>query len=106
MTTTKTTVRGTYRVQVVYGFEKKLKVVLLGALESGKLNEDLAVQVKLESGAIVGTWDILEVLHTNFINQYENPDFKGLMLKCKNLADFELLKSLRVYDEIIHLVEK
>lgn len=106
MTTKKTTICGTYRVRVVYGFKEKLKVVLLGALESGKLHEDLVVQVTLESGAVIGTWEILEVLHTSFINQHENPHFKGLMLKCKNLADFELLKSLRVYDEIIHLVEK
>lgn len=106
MATKKTTVRGTFRVRVVYGFKEKLKVVLLGALESGKIHEDLAVQVTLESGSVIGTWDVLEVLHTSFINQHEDPNFKGLMLKCKNLADFELLKSLRVYEEIIHLVEK
>ncbi|MGH1338372.1 MAG: hypothetical protein ACRBFS_19810 [Aureispira sp.] len=106
MATKKTTVQGTYRVRVVYGFKEKLKVVLLGSLESGKLQEGLAVQLTLESGSIIGTWEILEVLHTSFINQHEDPNFKGLMLKCKNLADFELLKSLRVYEEIIHLVEK
>lgn len=106
MTTKKARVQGSFRVRVVYGFKEKLKVVLLGSLESGKLQEDLAVQVTLESGSVIGTWDILEVLHTSFINQHENPNFKGLMLKCKNLADFELLKSLRVYEEIIHLVEK
>lgn len=106
MATEKATIQGKFRVRVVYGFEEKLKVVLLGALESGELHEDSAVQVTLESGSIIGTWDILEVLHTSFINQYEDPNFKGLMLKCKNLAEFELLKSLRVYDEIIYLVEK
>lgn len=106
MATKKATIQGSFRVRVVYGFKEKLKVVLLGSLESGKLQEGLAVQVTLESGSVIGTWDILEVLHTSFINQHENPNFKGLMLKCKNLADFELLKSLRVYEEIIHLVEK
>ncbi len=106
MATKKTTIQGTFRVQVVYGFKEKLKIVLLGALESGKLHENLAVQARLDSGAAMGTWDILEVLHTSFINQHEDPNFKGLMLKCKSLDDFELLKSLRVYDEIIHLVEK
>lgn len=106
MATKKVKVQGSFRVRVVYGFQEKLKVVLLGSLESGHLQEGLAVQVTLESGSVIGTWEILEVLHTSFINQHENPNFKGLMLKCKNLADFELLKSLRVYDEIIHLVEK
>ena len=71
MATKKTTVRGTFRVRVVYGFKEKLKVVLLGALESGKIHEDLAVQVTLESGSVIGTWDVLEVLHTSFINQHE-----------------------------------
>lgn len=106
MATKKTAVKGTYRVRVVYGFKEKLKIVLLGALESGELHEDYSVQVRLDGGSIIGTWEIIEVLHTSFINQHENPNFKGLMLKCKNLADFELLKSLRVYEEIIHLVEK
>lgn len=95
-----------YRVRVVYGFEKKLKIVLLGELESGKVKDGMSVQVALAGGSVVGDWEIIEVLHTSFINQFENPNFKGLMIKCKNLEEFELLQSLRVYDETIYLIEK
>jgi len=102
----KTTARSVYRVRVVYGFEKKLKIVLLGELESGKVKDGMSVQVALTGGSVVGDWEIIEVLHTSFINQFENPNFKGLMIKCKNLEEFELLKSLRVYDETVYLIEK
>lgn len=95
-----------YKIRVVYGFKEKLKIVLLGELISGKVDDGMFIEVLLNSGLVVGKWKILEVLHTSFINQYENPNFKGLIVKCKNLADFELLKSLRVYDEVINLVEK
>lgn len=95
-----------FTIRVVYGFKEKLKVVLLGELESGKVDDGMFIQMTLEGGSIVGKWEILEVLHTSFINQHENPNFKGLMVKCKNTADFELLKSLRVYDEVINIVEK
>lgn len=102
----KKTARSVYRVRVVYGFEKKLKIVLLGELESGKAEDGMRVQMALEGGSIVGDWEIVEVLHTTFINQYENPNFKGLMIKCKSLEEFELLQSLRVYDETVYLIEK
>lgn len=98
--------RSVYRVRVVYGFEKKLKIVLLGELESGKVEDGMRVQVALSGGSVVGDWEIIEVLHTTFINQFENPNFKGLMIKCKTLEEFELLKSLRVYDETVYLIEK
>ena len=45
------------------------------------------------------------MLNTDFINQFESPDFIGLVLKCSDIKDFELLKSLRVYDEIITIVD-
>ncbi|BDS13453.1 hypothetical protein [Aureispira anguillae] len=97
-----------YIIRVVYGFKEKLKVVLLGELiaGSGNVDDGMFIEVALESGSSVGKWKILEVLHTSFINQHENPNFKGLIVKCKNLADFELLKSLRVYDEVINIIEK
>lgn len=95
-----------YKIRVVYGFKEKLKVVLLGELIAGKVDDGMLIEVALESGSSVGKWQILEVLHTSFINQHENPNFKGLIVKCKNLADFELLKSLRVYDEVINIIEK
>lgn len=102
----KAATRSIYRVRVVYGFEKKLKVVLLGELESGKVKDGMSVQVALPGGSVVGDWEVIEVLHTSFINQFENPNFKGLMIKCKTLEEFELLKSLRVYDETVYLIEK
>jgi hypothetical protein len=96
-----------YLSRVTYGFKDKLKVVLLGELKAGVVVEDgMCLQVTLRNGVVVGTWEIEEVLHTDFINQYENPNFKGLMVKCKNIADFELLKSLRVYDEVVTIVPK
>ena len=95
-----------YSVRVVYGFEKKLKIVLLGELLSGKVDDGMWVRVALDGGSVVGDWKIVEVLHTSFINQHENPNFKGLMIKCKSLEEFELLKTLRVYDETVYLIEK
>jgi hypothetical protein len=95
----------TYKIRVVYGFKEKLKIVLLGELESGKVEDGMSIKVAFDSGSEVGQWKIIEVLHTSFINQHENPNFKGLIVKCKNLADFELLKTLRVYDEVIELVD-
>ncbi len=93
-------------VSVTYGFLPKLKVVLLGEMLSGTVEDSMFVQVQLESGNIVGTWQIIEVLHTDFINQYENNNFKGLILKCKDEKDFKLLQSLRVYDETITIIKK
>jgi len=95
----------TYKVRVVYGFKEKLKIVLLGELKSGKVDDEMSIKVTLDSGMEIGKWKILEVLHTSFINQHENPNFKGLIVKCKNLADFELLKTLRVYEEVIEIVD-
>ena len=95
-----------YRVRVVYGFQEKLKIVLLGELQSGKAEDGMWIQVVLNGGSVVGDWKIIEVLHTSFINQHENPNFKGLMIKCKSLEEYELLKSLRVYDETVYLIEK
>lgn len=94
-----------YYIRVVYGFEKKLKIVLLGELVGGPIEDGMIIEMRLSSGVPVGSWEVLEVLHTAFINQHENPNFKGLMLKCKNLDDFELLKSLRVYDEVITITQ-
>jgi hypothetical protein len=95
----------TYKIRVVYGFKEKLKIVLLGELESGEVEDGMSIKIALDSGLEIGKWEILEVLHTSFINQHENPNFKGLIVKCKNLADFELLKTLRVYDEVVEIVK-
>jgi hypothetical protein len=37
----------------------------------------------------------------DFINDADNHKFLGLVLRCKNEQDFNLLKSLRVYDETL-----
>lgn len=95
-----------YAVRVVYGFREKLKIVLLGEVIEGKVVDGMQLRVSFKNGALVGLWEIIEVLHTDFINQQENPNFKGLIVKCKDLTDFELLKSLRIYDEVVSIVEK
>lgn len=94
-----------YYTRVVYGFINKLEIVVLGELKSGKVKEGMFVRVTLHSGSVLGSWKIIEVLNTDFINQFESPDFIGLVLKCSDIKDFELLKSLRVYDEIITIVD-
>ena len=95
-----------FSVKVSYGFLPKLKIVLLGEILSGEVEDGMLVQVALDSGIVVGTWEIWEVLHMDFINQYDSNNFKGLMLKCKNKEDFKLLQSLRVYDEVITIIKK
>lgn len=90
-----------YYTRVVYGFRSKLEIVILGELKSGKVKEGMHVNVVLSSGSVLGTWKIMEVLQTDFINQFESPNFLGLIIKCQNSDDFDLLKALRIYDEII-----
>jgi len=93
-----------FRVRVVYGFIKKLKIVVLGEIIGGQIEEGMSVYARLPHGTIIGTWEIIEILKMDFINNsVENKNFIGLMLKCKTLEDFELLQSLRVYDEIIEI---
>lgn len=93
-----------FSVKVAYGFLPKLKIVLLGEVLEGKVHDGMWVEVKLESGSLVGAWQIIEVLHMDFINQNDVPNYKGLMLKCKNEEDFKLLQALRVYDEVVTVV--
>jgi hypothetical protein len=92
-----------YFTKVVYGFKSKLEIIILGELKSGIVREGMQVRVVLNSGAVLGSWTIKEVLKTDFINQYESPNFLGLVINCKDLHDFELLKSLRIYDDIISI---
>ena len=96
-----------FAVKVSYGFLPKLKIVLLGeVLTKGNVEDGMLVQIRMPSGEPFGTWEIWEVLHMDFINQHENPNFKGLMLKCKSEEEFKLLQSLRVYDETITILKK
>jgi hypothetical protein len=93
-----------FNVKVAYGFLPKLKIVLLGEVLDGEVKDGMWVQVLLDSGSVIGSWQIIEVLHMDFINQNDVPNYKGLMLKCKNEEDFKLLQSLRVYDEVVHVI--
>jgi len=94
-----------YIPRVVYGFREKLEIVLLGELKSGKVKNGMHIQVTLKNGFVVGDWVISEVLHADFINQRESPNFLGFIIQCKNYADFDLLKALRVYDEVMTIVD-
>jgi hypothetical protein len=95
---------GIFEVRVVYGFKEKLKMVLLGEVKSGTVIEGMQVDITLNGVDNIGSWLIEEVLHMDFINNFENPNFKGLMLKCKNTEDFELLQALRIYQENVSVV--
>ncbi|MCP4440648.1 MAG: hypothetical protein GY810_17010 [Aureispira sp.] len=96
-----------FKVRVVYGFLKKLEIVLLGqVLKKGRISEGMQVQIVLNNGTPVGDWAITEVLKMDFVNELEDRDFIGLMLKCKSRKEFELLRALRVYDEIVEVVPK
>ncbi|MCH2045627.1 MAG: hypothetical protein MK212_16040 [Saprospiraceae bacterium] len=90
-----------FKVRVVYGFLHKLKIVLLGDIMQGKLAEGMLVRLLLNDTTVVGSWPIIEVLNMDFINDEENENFVGLMLRCKDEDDYNLLKSLRVYDEVV-----
>ncbi len=95
-----------FHVRVVYGFLNKLKIVLLGEVLSGTIKDGMIVRISFKNGTVVGEWEILEVLHMDFINQQDNTNFKGLILRCKNKDDFKLLQELRVYEETITVISK
>ncbi len=90
-----------FRVSVVYGFKIKLKIVVLGEVLNGRIDEGMKIKARLPHGTDVGEWEIIEILNMDFINGLENKNFIGLIVKCNNEADFKLLQSLRVYDEVI-----
>lgn len=90
-----------FKVRVVYGFLHKLKIVLLGDIRSGEVAAGMLVNVVLNKETILGSWSILEVLDMDFINDEENTNLVGLMLGCKDAKDYNLLKSLRVYNEVV-----
>ncbi len=96
-----TSSRSEFRVSVVYGFKAKMKVVILGEVLNGKIEEGMELQACLPHGTAVGKWLIIEILNMDFINGLENKNFIGLIVKCKDENDFKLLQSLRVYDEVV-----
>lgn len=97
-----------FKVRVFYGILEKLEIILLGEILSKKSIDatNASAEISLDSGSVVGEWEIKEILHMSFINQYSNPNLKGLVLKCKSKEDFKLLESLRVYDETVKIVKK
>ncbi len=92
-----------YRVSVVYGFKDKLEIVLLGEIFRGEVTKGMKIVTKLIHGTQVGNWVVKEILNTDFINGHESKNFIGIVVACNNESDFKLLRSLRVYDEIIEL---
>lgn len=92
-----------FKIRVVYGFLNKLKIVALGEVLEGRIEENMKLKARLSHGSSLGSWDIVEVLDMDFINNMENKNFIGLILKCKDENDFKLLQSLRVYDEVVEV---
>ena len=90
----------TFHVRVVYGFLKKLEIVLLGEMTEGSAKAGMSLNT------ISGRWEIIEVLNMDFINQHENEKFIGLSIRCKNEEEFQLLKTLRLYDEFLDISPK
>jgi hypothetical protein len=91
----------TFKARVVYGFLERLEVILLGNPIEGKIEKGMHAHVKIGALANEGNWEIIEIQRMDFINDADNHNFMGLVLRCLNEKDFNLLKSLRVYDEII-----
>lgn len=92
-----------FYAKVVYGFKSKLEVVLLGELKKGKIDAGMYLEVVLRGGTSIGKWEIKEVLKTDFINQYESESVIGIVVKCIDINNFELIKTLRVYDEYVFI---
>lgn len=99
----KSTPKALFKVRVVYGFLHKLKIVVLGEVLEGKVVEGMKLKAVFSHGSTIGSWDIIEILDMDFINNQAHENFIGLMLKCKDEADFKLLQSLRVYDEVVEV---
>lgn len=95
------TASANFSVSVVYGFKNKLQIVLLGEIIDGKVEANMSIYVRLSEGTALGRWEINEILAMDFINGSENNNFIGLSVQCKDVQEFKLLQSLRVYDEIL-----
>jgi hypothetical protein len=100
-TPTAASVATTFKSRIVYGFLERLEVILLGNPIEGKIEKGMHAHVKIGALAKEGNWEIVEIQRMDFINDADNHNFMGLVLRCLNEDDFNLLKSLRVYDEII-----
>ncbi len=90
-----------FQARVVYGFENKLEVVLLGNPLEGKIVKGMSAHVQIGQTSQVGNWEIVEIQKMDFINDSDDHNFLGLVIRCADAAAYKLLQSLRVYDEIL-----
>jgi hypothetical protein len=72
----------------------------LGKVEHGTIKEGMF----LSSPLVNGLWKIIEVGEIDFVNASETGDFIILVVDCETEANYNLLKSLRVYEEIVHII--
>lgn len=93
-----------FKVRVVYGVRRKLEIILLGNLQEGTLREGMFVSVSLNEGRSIGQWPIEETLEMDFLNAEDFDAFTGLVLHCEDEHTFDLLKALRVYDEVVDIL--
>lgn len=93
-----------FKVRVVYGVRRKLEVTLLGHLEKGAVQEGMRLSISLNAGESIGQWEIVELLEMDFLNAEDVETFTGLVLRCEDEAEFNLLKALRVYDEVMDVL--
>lgn len=91
----------TFKARVVYGLLPKLEVILLGNPADGDINTGMTASLQVGTQSEIGHWEIVEIQRMDFINDADNHKFLGLVLRCKDEQDFNLLKSLRVYDETL-----
>ena len=92
-----------FKTTVVYGFENKLEVILLGNPIEGNIEKGMRARVQIGQNSQVGDWEIVEIQKMDFINASENHNFLGLVIRCVDIAAYKLLQSLRVYDEILFI---
>lgn len=92
-----------FKARVVYGFLQRLEVILLGNPLEGYIETGMRGHIQIGDHSTVGDWEVVEIQRMDFINDADDHNFMGLVLKCKDINEFNLLKSLRVYDEVLVL---
>lgn len=90
-----------FKAQIVYGFLERLEVIILGSTVRGNIQTGMRAHLRIGDTQKEGNWEIVEIQHMDFINDIDSKDFKGIVLRCENTADFNLVKSLRLYHETI-----
>lgn len=90
-----------FKAQVVYGFLERLEVIILGSTTKGNIEKGMRAHLRIGETQREGNWEVVEIQHMDFINDIDNSEFKGIVLRCENTADFNLVKSLRLYNETI-----